>query len=73
MIERGRQARSHQAAADIADGIAMAAQRHGNGLVRKGFRLVAIEQQQNPGPRVRPGWSATRPDQGVESRTLVVR
>lgn len=44
MIERRLQARSREAAADIANGIPMAAQRLGDGLIRKGFCLVTIEQ-----------------------------
>ena len=72
MVERRLQARGHKAAAHIADGIAMAAQGLGDGFVREGFRLVMIQQQQNPSPCVCPGWSTARSDQGVECRTLIV-
>ena len=44
----------------------------GHGLVHKGFYWGASEQQQNPGPRVRPGWRAARPAQGVQGRPLVI-
>ena len=33
---------------------------------------MAVQQQQEPSPRVRPGVSAARSDQRVEGRTLVV-
>ena len=72
MVERRGQARRPKAAADIAHGVAMAVQGLGNGLIRKRFSLVAIQQQQNPSPRVCPGRRAARPDQGIEYRTLVV-
>jgi hypothetical protein len=62
MGERRLQACGHKAAAHIADSIAMAAQGLGDGFVREGFRLVMIQQQQNPSPRVCPGWSTARPD-----------
>ena len=72
MVERRLQARGHEAATHIADGIAMAAQGLGDGFVRPRFRLVTIEQQQNPRPRVRPGRRAARPDQGVQGCTWVI-
>ena len=72
MVERRRQARGHKAAADIADSIPMAVQRLRDGLIRRGFCLIAIQQQQNLGARVRPGRSAARADQGAQGRMLIV-
>jgi hypothetical protein len=72
MVERRGQARCHEAAADMAARVPMAAQRLGASLVCEGGCLIAIQPQQNPGPRVRLGRSAARPEQGIQGRTLVV-
>lgn len=43
MVERRRQARGHEAATHITDGIPMAAQGLGDGFVRPRFRLMTLE------------------------------
>lgn len=72
IIKRRRQASSEKAAADISDSVAMTPQGLRHGLIGKGVCLGMIQEQQDTGAGVRPGWRPTSPAQGIECRPVVI-
>ena len=72
MVERRLEAARDKAAAHIADSVAMTAEGLGHRVIGVRVSLVAIQQQQDPSPRVCPGGSTARADQRVQGCTLVV-